>query len=397
MKYANTDDAMQLLSLVQSRLEVEPDDEEAKYWFIHAKYLISQYENTIGSGLKYLTEVKNKTWLGRIHNRVGSAYYVLGDHANASIHYKDAETLFTQYGTPKDLASISNNMGLLSELAGDFDKALKYYQHSVDIVRIHGYKVLEALTLMNIGQIYYNMSEYENALRINQEAEKLCRHVNNNFGICMALYRQFLVYLELGDLENAQSCADRHIELALNFPEVGIYQRVNELIQALLLKNTQTLEAKGKAIDQLIAFCKYEGIDFRPKLVAMKALIDLRIEEFRIFEKIEILAEIDNLIRDMDKLAHENKLYPLIVDIYILKAKMMQEKGDIAEARKQLLEGERFVDNLGLEHLKININKEYLTLEENMKRMKDVIDKNLNMVKKVELDYLEDYLKSIKL
>ena len=183
---------------------------------------------------------------------IGNAYFTLGKLKEAEDHYEEAlligERIHDQEGKGKALG----NIGLIYQVKGDLDRALKYHQGAFKIhneaFKIHheiGFRKGEATALGNIGLIYQAKGDWDQAFKCHQAVLKIYKQIGHRRGEATALGNIGLIYqakdsfdLALEYLKNALK-----IDTALGFKEGeaidlnnigGIYLKKGDLDNALI-------------------------------------------------------------------------------------------------------------------------------------------------------------------
>jgi len=134
---------------------------------------------------------------------LGNSYYVISQYEQAQRNYKNALKLYKESGEKKGEASALGNIGVIYQNKGNLDNALKYLQQALVIEKEIGYKQGEAITLGNIGLIYQDKGDLDNALKYHQQALVIDKEIGYKQGEADQLGNIGLVYKNKGDLDNA--------------------------------------------------------------------------------------------------------------------------------------------------------------------------------------------------
>jgi tetratricopeptide (TPR) repeat protein len=102
---------------------------------------------------------------------LGNSYFVISKYEPALNNYQTALKLFKDENNQQGEASDLGNIGLIYSDKGDLDNALKYHSDALVIHREIGYKQGEASDLGNIGLIYKNKGDLDNALKYMRQAK----------------------------------------------------------------------------------------------------------------------------------------------------------------------------------------------------------------------------------
>lgn len=114
---------------------------------------------------------------------------------------------------PKAKAEQHFTQGVEQLNANQLDEALESFQRTVNIQQQNGNRFGEAVTLNNLGIVYYYQGQYEQAIASYQESMKLFWSIYESSedtnsstphsGIATSLNNQSIVHLQLGDYQKA--------------------------------------------------------------------------------------------------------------------------------------------------------------------------------------------------
>jgi len=178
---------------------------------------------------------------------LGNAYYSLSRNKEALKNYNAILKLTKNVNEKEALegkASALGNIGLLYQDKGDLDQALKYHQEALKIDKEIGFRQGEANQLGNIGLIYQAKGDLDQALKYLEEALKIAKEIGYREGEASALGNIGLIYKAKGDLDQALKYLEEalkiHKEIGYKQGEANalgniglIYQTKGELDQAL--------------------------------------------------------------------------------------------------------------------------------------------------------------------
>ena len=106
----------------------------------------------------------------RAVNVKGSSYWVVGDYESALEQYHKSAKASSAINDPIGLSEAYHNIGEVHKKLGDFRKAIRFLETSLDWDRKNGIK--HAITLYNIGEAYFERDEYEQAASFFNQALK---------------------------------------------------------------------------------------------------------------------------------------------------------------------------------------------------------------------------------
>ncbi|QWR78375.1 CHAT domain-containing protein [Candidatus Magnetomonas plexicatena] len=144
--------------------------------------------------------VKDK--INEIGARLSRYYYNSSLYATA-FHY--CKAVYDLLKLESDL-NVLNRMGLILQLYGDLDGALKIYLDIEKIARAEGKRNWEGTILNNIYGIYYAKGNYENALKYLTESLKITRGIGDKQGEATTLFNLAMLYDATGKPTESAQC-----------------------------------------------------------------------------------------------------------------------------------------------------------------------------------------------
>ena len=148
-------------------------------------------------------KVGNRPGVGFTINDIGLVYDNLGQYEKALEYYEQALAIVKEVGNRREEGTIVNNIGSVYKNLGQYEKALQYYQQSLAIRKEVGDRRGEGTTLHNIAQVYRRLGQYEKALEYYQQSLGIKKEVGNRPGVGFTLNDIGLVYDNLGQYEKA--------------------------------------------------------------------------------------------------------------------------------------------------------------------------------------------------
>jgi len=98
------------------------------------------------------------------YNLLGTSYYLLGDYEKALKNFEESLELYKWENNLEGEGTTLNNISQIYYSRGDYDTALEYLNKSLKIRQEIGDKSGEGKTLNNISQIYYSHGDNDTSL-----------------------------------------------------------------------------------------------------------------------------------------------------------------------------------------------------------------------------------------
>jgi signal transduction histidine kinase/Tfp pilus assembly protein PilF len=140
---------------------------------------------------------------------------------------------------------IYNNLGIVYQGLNENDKALSYYEKSLEMDRASGFKEGEATALNNIGTAYDEKGDKAKALEYYNKALKINKELDLKNGVATALNNIGLIYLDLGDYEKAYENLWESTELSKEINDLYSLSNNYNNLANLFLKQNKYIEAKN--------------------------------------------------------------------------------------------------------------------------------------------------------
>ena len=151
------------------------------------------------------------------HRARGWACYCTGDYPAALEHYNSALVLYHELGNRSGVATVTGNIGVVSDSTGDYPAALEHFNSALALHHELGYRSGVATVTNSIGNVYYNAGDYPAALEHFNSALVLFHELGNRSGVASVTGNIGIVYNDTGDypaaLEHYNSALALHNEL----------------------------------------------------------------------------------------------------------------------------------------------------------------------------------------
>ncbi len=110
-------------------------------------------------------------------------------------------------------AAFLNNLGLVYQDKGEWDRAIEFYQQSLEISEKVGDEVGMAPTYNNLGSVYQDKGEWDRAIEFYQQSLEIREKVGDVIGESITRYNMALILREQGQLTAAVTQLQRVVEI----------------------------------------------------------------------------------------------------------------------------------------------------------------------------------------
>ena len=160
--------------------------------------------------------------VGYAVNMLGMFRWQQGELDEAVQLYNDARERAVRTGDAKLAAITAQNLGVIANVRGDFNRALQFYQASLADYRAMGLVRDVCVALNNLGMVFTDTEQWDEAERSYREAIELVDGLGD-----MALRVQIEVnvvemYVARGDIARARDAANDAVQLASDMGEAHI-------------------------------------------------------------------------------------------------------------------------------------------------------------------------------
>jgi tetratricopeptide (TPR) repeat protein len=153
---------------------------------------------------------------GDLEKAVDIAQSLAVDLAGEGLHQVRIELLRNALQNEE---SPTKKISLLHDIAGGYKmqgmlpEAIDSLKKALGVCLAAGDRSEEGAMLNNIGQNYYNLREYDAALKYLENSLKISREIINRFGEGVTLNNIGLIYIAIGDYENALKCLEESLKI----------------------------------------------------------------------------------------------------------------------------------------------------------------------------------------
>jgi len=243
--------------------------------------------------------INHRGCISDAYNRVGNAYYFLGQNKEALSCYNRSLRIREELGDPERLFQIYNNLGVyylrtpqkkkakeyyekalktsreaglsrdaassIRALAGyyqevnDYQKAIEHFLKAMEEYRFLNDTVQMGETNIRLGRIYRNISSYDKALQYYLEAIQVLRKINNKDELADAYNETGIIHMTVDDYDKALAYykkalglfeeLGREDEIAMIYNNIGIIYNDQNDNQKALEYYQKSLEKDQKAND----------------------------------------------------------------------------------------------------------------------------------------------------
>lgn len=151
--------------------------------------------------------------LAHASNSLAMAYQDLGKYPKAIVFVEDAVETYEELGDRRGVMTALNTKAVIHAKQGDYHAALEAWVRALDMPEVSTLPRARHVFLLNIGNMYLNLDELDQALESYSEALNDARKLGDQGDIADLLHNMGTVYTELGEHEQASRLFAEALEL----------------------------------------------------------------------------------------------------------------------------------------------------------------------------------------
>jgi len=254
-----------------------------------------------------------------------------------------AEEIWDSKGLPEfsieKRAEVNCEAGKAYTSLGKLDHAISEYQKILSYCWDSSQNEIKAETFTQIAQLIAKQGDHDRALGYLHRAISAFRRLDDRLGICKALRNLGVVYVELGEFEEAQSTYSEAIALAAVVSDPVLYADLVNNLGAIMNMRGETARALELYQESLDIYDQHKEI--RKSAYARNNIAITYLEQGRLDEAFE-------KFKAADDIAHQIKDASLAVIVNINLADLYVRRGAPAQARVHCTLAEQHLAENGL-------------------------------------------------
>ncbi|MHA2281266.1 MAG: tetratricopeptide repeat protein, partial [Promethearchaeota archaeon] len=294
-----------------------------------------------------------------------------------------------------------SKFGCLESLANiyyrknELNKSLEYLNQAKEIAREPNFDILLVRCSNQIGYLYFLKGEHDLAIEIFESSLIISDRIRLDTSFPLVILT--LVNLDKGSREQARKYINK-LEKIFNL-RPSPYSKLNfQIAKAMMLKtsgrtrNRAEAELLFKSLIEESNKLRYQfqsGTSSDMKMLSLVNLCDLYLEDLSFSNDLEVLEDINPLIKQMTKLADEKHSVIYLAETKLLQAKLALIQLKTTEAEKLLVEAQRIAETHEFDLLAIKISTEHDTLLTQLDVWNDFKEKDAPVSERVKLASLD--------
>jgi tetratricopeptide (TPR) repeat protein len=151
---------------------------------------------------------------------LGNAYDSLGQYEKAIAFYQQSLDIAKEIGHIQEESNSLDNLGLAYNSLGQYERAIAFHQQSLDIFRQIGDIRGESNSLNGLGNAYDSLGQYERAINLLQQSLDIFRQIGDIRGESNSLNGLGNAYNSLGQYERAIAFHQQSLDIAKEIGDI---------------------------------------------------------------------------------------------------------------------------------------------------------------------------------
>ncbi len=197
--YLEAQDYQDAIISCQQAVRLDPNSYTANMLLGKAYYYTGQLDLALNSFKKGAMYATSKQELGAAYNQLGMTYHRKGNLDNALFYFEKSLRLEIELGNKEGESDDLNNIAWIFQKKGELDKALSYYEKSLNLSSEKD----KAAAYNNIALVYDDKGEYTKAVSYYKKALAIETRYGNYDRSGVIMLNLGNLYTEMVDLNNA--------------------------------------------------------------------------------------------------------------------------------------------------------------------------------------------------
>ena len=273
---------------------------------------------------------------------------------------------------------------------GEIQQSLELNKKAYELAKDIGNKGLISASLNNIADLFYDMKEYDKAMKYAKQAVK----VNHNLTLAVSLATLIEINVSKGDIKEAKVYLDHLREHSEKFDSKW-NKTIYYSAKALILKSSLRARDRIKSEDLFKELALDNTVAGEFRIDSIINLCDLYLTELRITNDPDIINEIHPYIQELLSIAEKQHLYLYLAETYFLQAKLSLLILDLKKAKRFLTQAQNIAESYGIKRLAMKISYEHDELLRKTKMWENLKISEVSLSERLELTGLNEQMENM--
>ena len=345
----------------------------------------------ISKSLKLYEEIGNKLGIAFENMNIGVFKANAGEYVKALTYFEESILLFEEIDNKYYMKEGYEKLGYTFLHLAEYDKCLEYSQKAVKICKENGFEYYSSLQIL--GKAYLLKGDYVPAEKYFFEGLSLAEKHNNLFQITENLVDLFNLY----HINNDTNSMNRMIDKIKALPDdIDQCKYSKMLCEGKFYLYQDHIRDKLKSITFFEKVMKVKEYNMGFYLDALYSLCELSIIELKITPVKDTLNKTIDLVNQMYEYSKKQNVPQSLIQALILRSRLNLLHGEIEKAESQLNEALQIATEKGISYLINVLESEKDKLIADLKKWQSLISENASLVERLQFSEFEEYVKNAK-
>lgn len=330
------------------RFIVQALDQLALTYFFEGE--ISTARSLLDECITISSSIGDQFCLATFQTHLGEVLSALGDLKSAHQLFNEALSALSSTGYVKEIARIFCVLGNLLGIQGDYEKSMADLQKAIEMQTKYGFELDAAQSMNVLAKIQRNSGFLEEAYELFSQAELICRRLDDDRGLLVALRGRGRVLSTRGETAEAFSLYKKAFRIVGSWKEQFACRTAEGELNLLVGEVSKA----RKAFEQARSLSKKVGS------VLDTILADLRLAEINLIcgaPGVEILTQIDQAIIFLRESSLKG---PLLFSGLLVRLHAIQEQSDNVDLELEIIDEMRQLAGMHQSNLELGfVEQEY--------------------------------------
>lgn len=261
-------------------------------------------------------------------NWQGNGHWLAGKLDVGLEYHQQALEIRTKLNDLIGITQTMNNIGIIYRVQGKLTEALELFNKALgmDSQNLKSSSYL----YVNRGTIYFELGDYEDAIKNHEKAYKLRLKSGGDFLIADSIFNLIKTLAPLKDFARIKNYLKQFPETSQEYTRT---QALQSMVKAVVYHTEGKRELSIECWETALAI---QGIEFGYQIYCHEGIIEILVQQWRDGEANVTQTKIFDQLQKWEVLTKSNSLIPSLCKVYIIRANIHKLNMEWGDARKYL-------------------------------------------------------------
>ncbi len=349
------------------------------------------------SALAIREKIPYKKELTYTLNNIAYNFTTQGDYAKGQEFSERQLAIARQLGNEPAIAWGLQRKAEIHLLKGEYDLAKEDLNKQLEIANKYNLAFSAKVANGHLSNIHYLEGNYEDALIGLTKENTFDRERGNKVYYAEGLYKMMKIAFKMESEKLAKGYYKRleQFSIANNDNIIQMYYKISTALLHKMNKRSKD-RAKAQILFEEILSEKYISSDIMLEIEVRLHLSDLLLDELKLYGPGQVLKEVNDLVGSIYEIAQEHSIYPIIIKILILRARIAFLSLEVEEATKIIQQAKLIAEERSLDSFLNMVIEEEGKLENEIRIATEISRRSSTVVDKMDKEKLVEYIKNMQ-